>query len=165
MTQEREIKEHMLGEAIAIFRSKAFKVITSENAPNIYPHTIMLLSSMMHGAAQALAIMTSKTAQDTVDQSGDDPVTVEDLVPTAVTNDTVTFAALMMLRTHTIITGKEGGVVTEMSPDIVAGAIDDFKKLRNREPTDLNTLLSEIATHSQGLPLATHQANRGSHLN
>lgn len=164
MKQEREIKEHMLGEAIAIFRAKAFKVITSDNAPNIYPHTLMLLSSMVHGAAQALAIMTSKSAQDAEpDEEG--KVTVESLVPTAVTNDTITFAALMMLRTHTVIPGKDGGVITEISPDIIAGAIDDFKKLRNREPSDLNTLLTEIAGHSLGLPTVTHQAHRGSHLN
>lgn len=160
----REIKEHMLGEAIAKFRDKAFEVISNEDAPNVYPHVLMLLGSMMHGVAQALAIVVSKSAQE-AKPNEEGRVTVNELMPRALTNDTVSFAALLMLRMHRVVPGEDGGVVTEISPDIVISAVDDFKKLYDRDMTDINSMITEIMAVGKSLPQQTHNYTRTAHLN
>jgi hypothetical protein len=167
--KEREINVDIIGKAMGFARYMAFQIMNSDEAPTVYPHVLLLLSSVVYGASQAMAVMVSETTKVHSEEASEgEKVEVSSIIPTAVNDDTMAFSLLLTLRMNRAIAGPDGGVLTEISPSAVAGAMSDFNKLYGRDPGDLNSLIhqiSEMGRQESGYDMPTHLMPRSTHLN
>jgi hypothetical protein len=136
--------------AIKEFRNAVYQVLPS--GPNNLPHALLFISSMLHGVAQAQAFMLSEAAlSQTLKKDVNVEVLEDELVNDSVTNDLIAMAALLMIRCHSIgeVEGNRG-IMSGITPDIIAATMTDFKTLKGREPVGIASALLEVAKHGGG---------------
>ena len=122
------------------------------NGPTVLPHTLLYFSCMMHGHAQAAAVILSENGPSGEKSEG---VAIDgsNVVPNEIINDdAIAFAALMMIRCHTI---APNGLITQMTPNIISETFLDFKKLKGRDPAGIAKSIHDVAEMSKTLPQPT----------
>ncbi len=144
--EERLLTPEQLEATIKQSRNNA--LISMINGPTVLPHILLNFTSMLHGVAQATAVVLTE-------EGCNGGVTIDGncIVPNEIINDDhIAFAALLMIRVHRM---TSNGLITEMTPNIVSEVFLDFKKLKGREPNGISKHLHEVANLSVDLPHPT----------